>query len=159
MLWVCRSGKNAKNIDLFYKNNKIYLPWENYCIDLSHIDNLDEMKIIVKDQKNTDNTKSISNWASQLYTFANLIKIDDYVLIPEEKSNHFTLAKVISPYKYIDNKDILFHHSYDVEFIYKHIPSSIFPQNIRYSLGAFRSLFKANLEKEIFSIIEKYYEN
>ena len=84
------------------------------------------------------------------------MKIGDYVLIPSNSSHQFTFARIAGDYEYNpQNKEGLW-HSRDIGIIVDYIPSSIFSKSVRYSLGAYRTIFKAKDEEEILTEINKY---
>ena len=154
MMWVCRAGQKANDFDLYMKSNKIYIPWEGYNSDYSKIEELAMFREIVSKEKMVDNRTTISNWSSQIYQFVNVISIDDYVLVPGPQSRLYHLAKVTGGYTYSSNGK--YHHSRDIEFIVKDIPREIFDQRTQYSLGAYRTLFKAKNEEYIIEKINEW---
>ena len=99
---------------------------------------------------------SISNWAGQLYSFCWEMKRNDYVLIPLNHSRQFVLSRIVGDYAFDPDNEFGLWHSRDVEIIQESIPNAIFSQSIRYSLGAFRTIFKAKDEEEIIATIEKH---
>ena len=114
------------------------------------------LKELVIEEKGRVSRTSISNWAGQLYTFCQEMKIGDYVLIPSNSSHQFTFARIAGDYEYNpQNKEGLW-HSRDIGIIVDYIPSSIFSKSVRYSLGAYRTIFKAKDEEEILTEINKY---
>ena len=50
-------------------------------------------------------------------------------------------------------------HLREIEWLIMDVPRDIFPQDVKYSLGAFRTLFKAKQEGLIVSLMEKWEEN
>lgn len=153
-MWVCRTGRKSLDIEMFLDNNKIYLPWEGYNANYSECSDLTEFKEIVIKEKNMDNRTTISNWSSQLFQFVNGISQGDFVLIPGPQSRFYHLAKVTGDYAYSPNDK--YHHSRDVEFVVKNIPRKIFDQRTQYSLGAYRTLFKAKNEEHIIDKINEW---
>lgn len=153
-MWICRTGQKALDIEMFLDNNKIYLPWEGYDEDYSKYVDLCEFRKIVINEKGIENRTTISNWSSQIFQFVNGISINDYVLIPGPQSRFYYLAKVTGGYVYSPTDK--YHHSRDIEFIVKDIPRKIFDQRTQYSLGAYRTLFKAKNEEYIIEKINEW---
>ena len=153
-MWICRAGQNAKDINMFIDNNKIYLPWEEYNSDFSNTTTLAEFRVIVAKEKKVDNKTTISNWSGQLYQFVNGISIGDYVLIPDCGGQVYHLATIIGGYLYSPND--IYHHSRDIKFILKNIPREIFNQPTQYSLRAYRTLFRAKNEEYILQRIHHW---
>lgn len=155
MLWLCRAGKGAKYLKYIINNKKIFMPWDGFRKDLSILKDKDDFMELVRKEKVDASRTSIATWGSQLMNFCRGIKIGDYVLIPTEGSRSFILAKVIGEYQYDEDNELKLYHSRRIKVIYSEIPRESFPQNIQYSLGAYRTLFKPCDEDEILRIIER----
>lgn len=143
MIWVCRAGKKSVFYDYFLESSRIYIPWDGFKKALTLFANREEMKALVIDEKGNVARTSVSNWAGQLYSFCREMRIEDYVLIPYQNSKKFTLAKISGDYTFDAKGKNKLWHSRCIEIIYEGIPADIFDQSIRYSLGAYRTIFKA----------------
>ena len=84
------------------------------------------------------------------------MQIGDYVLIPHKGSRYYTLGKVISNYCFCDSDENGLWHSRDIEILEIDIPREIFSQSMRYSLGAYRTIFKVREEEELLTTIIRY---
>lgn len=155
-MWVCRAGKKAVYADYYLKSERIYIPWDGFKKNLSLYKSREDMKALVIDEKGRVAQTSISNWAGQLYSFCWEMKIGDKVLIPYNSSNNFALASIIGEYCFSPQNEKLLWHSRAITIIASDVPASIFDQSTRYSLGAFRTIFKAKKEQEIIELINKY---
>lgn len=156
MMWVIRAGQNALHYDKFVQNSKVYIPWDGYKIDLSDIKMRADFRTVVEKEKGTDNRTSVSNWAGQLYTFTQEIEKNDLVLIPSKGSHTYCLARIIGIYHFDENEVGNLYHCRDIEILEKDIPKDIFSQAVIYSLGAYRTIFKAKYEDEIMRAINKW---
>lgn len=154
MMWVCRAGKLAQYYDEYLNNSIISLPWDGFEKDLSGYRSLSEFRDLVKEEKGDVHRTSISNWASQIYSFCIEMKIGDYVLIPSKHSKTYVLAKIDSDYFFVEQQTKL-RHVRKIKILKTDIPKERFPQNVQYSLGAFRTLFKPKSERVILETIEK----
>lgn len=158
MMWVIRAGQNALYYDKYIQNSKVYIPWDGYRLDLSEIKSRLDFRTVVENEKGTDNRTSVFNWAGQLYTFTQEIDKGDLVLIPSKGSHTYCLEKITGYYCFdINEKDKLY-HCHNIEILERNIPRDIFPQSVIYSLGAFRTIFKAKHEDEIMKTINKWKE-
>ena len=155
-MWVCRAGKDALYIDKVKADGKIYLFWEGYKNDYSSIQDLKGFRNIVQTEKGEESKTSISNWAAQLYAFCKTIKKNDFVLIPYYKAHKYLLVKVIGDYTYQATEE--YPHSRPVEIVREDIPKEIFPQDIIFSLNAFRTIYKVKNEERILQIINSKLE-
>ena len=158
MMWVIRAGQNALYYDKYIQNSKVYIPWDGYKIDLSGIKTRADFRTVVESEKGTNNRTSISNWAGQLYAFTQEIENGDLILIPSKGSHTFCLAIIKGNYHFDENERDKLYHCRDIEILKTDIPKSVFSQSVIYSLGAFRTIFKAKHEDEIMKTINEWKE-
>ena len=158
MMWVIRAGQNALYYDKYIQNSKVYIPWDGYRIDLSGYKTLADFRSVVEKEKGTDNRTSVSNWASQLYVFAQKMENGDLALIPSKGSHTYCLAKITGNYCFDKSEKDKLYHCRDIEILELGIPREVFTQSVIYSLGAFRTMFKAKHEDEIINTINKWKE-
>ena len=157
-MWVVRAGQKSGFYDKYLKASRVYIPWDGYKFDLSSVKERADFRAIVEKEKGTDNCTSVSNWAGQLYTFTQEIQENDYVLIPSRGSRSYCLAKITGEYSFDGKEPDKLYHSRPIEILLKDIPRDIFSQSVIYSLGAFRTIFKAKHEDEIMNTINKWKE-
>ena len=153
-----RAGQNSLYYDKFLSESRVFLPWSGFKQDLSQYTSRQEFRALVEKEKGEVHRTSVSNWAGQLYSFVVEAKKDDFVLIPSKGSHTYCLAKLAGNYTYNENETEKLYHSREIKMILKRIPREIFSQEIIYSLGAFRTIFKAKHEEEIIRTIKKWKE-
>ena len=153
MIWVCRAGASGKNYDYFINNQRIYLSWDGYQVDLSQYDDMSKAKEIVSQEKGTTNSTAVSTWATQIVNFVKLMSIGDYVMIPSQNSREYCLAIIDGAYQYLE-EDPLYTHSRKIKIVKENIKRDIFPAKIANTLGAFRTVFKAGKDEEIIEILK-----
>ena len=158
MMWVIRAGQNSLYYDKYIHNSKVYIPWSGYKMDLSGLKTRVDFRTVVEKEKGTNNRTSISNWAGQLYSFTQEIEKGDFVLIPSKGSHTYCLAIIAGDYCFDKNEIEKLYHHRNIEILEKDIPKTAFSQQVIYSLGAFRTIFKAKHEDEILKIINKWKE-
>ena len=156
MIWVCRAGVNSVYLDIFLNMKKVYLPWEGFKVDLKHYTDREQLKSLVRKEKGDVARTSISNWSGQLYSFCWEMKIGDYVLIPHKGSRYYTFGKITGDYMFCNYDENELWHSRDIEIVLTDIPKEVFSQSMRYSLGAYRTVFKVREEEELLTAITKY---
>ena len=127
----------------YIETSKVYIPWDGYNTDLSVCKIKSDFRDLVIKEKGINKRTSAPNWAGQLYSFVKDIKIGDYVLIPSKGSRTYCLALVNGDYCYDQSEEDKLYHSRSVELIEKDIPRTIFTQSIIYSLGTYRTIFRA----------------
>ncbi len=155
-MWVCRAGKKSIYAEYYFDTHKIYIPWDGFQCDLTDYKDRQGLKKLVREEKGDVARTSISNWSGQLYTFCYEMETGDYVLIPFNHSRNYALAKIAGEYLYTSCAEHALCHSRDIEIIYNYVPSNIFSQSVRYSLGAYRTIFKAKDEDVILAAIDNY---
>lgn len=156
MIWVCRAGMNSIYLDAFLSTKKVYLPWDGFKVDLKQYTDREQLKILVRQEKGDVARTSISNWSGQLYTFCWEMKEEDYVLIPHKGSRSYTFGKLVGDYTFCDSNNDGLWHSRSFEILMNDIPREVFSQSMRYSLGAYRTIFKVKDEEELLTAINRY---
>ena len=156
MIWVCRAGMSSVHLDTFLRTHKVYLPWDGFKVDLKQFPDREQLKALVRNEKGDVARTSISNWSGQLYTFSQEMQIGDYVLIPHRGSRYYTLGKITGDYSFCDSDENGLWHSRSFEILENDIPREVFSQSMRYSLGAYRTVFKVRDEEELLTTVTKY---
>lgn len=156
VIWVCRAGRDSVYLDTFLQAKKVYLPWEGFKVDLTHYPSREQIKSLVQQEKGDVARTSISNWSGQLYSFCWEMNVGDYALIPHRGSRAYTLAKLVGDYEFCDSDQNGLWHSRKIRIVLPNIPREAFSQSMRYSLGAYRTLFRIREEEELISSISKY---
>ena len=158
MMWVIRAGKDSLFYEKYLDNGKVYIPWDGYQLDLSKFTIKPEYRKIVEKEKRTTNRTTVSNWAGQLFIFVHEIKIGDIILIPSKRSRSYCVGKITGGYVYDEYEPDSLYHAREFKLLLKEIPRELFSQEVIYSLGAFRTIFKATHEDEILRTIKKWKE-
>ena len=78
MLWVCRPGKEARYLNKFIEQSRIYLPWQGYRVDLRTFDTLKELKedIKAKQQKQNDEKAKYETEDAVIKAVCENVKVD-----------------------------------------------------------------------------------
>lgn len=155
-MWVCRAGKNAVYLDYFIRQKRIFLAWTGFKINLSKINDKKEYRNLVSKEMGTSNTTSISNWTGQILAFVKEMQVGDKVLIPYKGSRSFALVSIRGSYEFNEKDEVSLYHSRKVEVDAISIPADIFPQNIKYDLRAYRTIYKVKNEDYILDLINKW---
>ena len=80
----------------------------------------------------------------------------DYILIPHKGSRSYTFGKLVGDYTFCDSNNDALWHSRSFEILLNDIPREAFSQSMRYSLGAYRTIFKVKDEEELLTAINRY---
>ena len=156
MIWVVRTGQQATFYEKTISSRRIYLPWDGYKVNLDDAASLVEFKDVVIKEKGEKNTTTISSWAGQLMAFVRIMNIKDYILLPLRASKYFTLARIEGNYCFNPNDADCLYHSRSIAVLLKEIPRDIFSQEILYSLGAYRTVFRIHQEGEVMKRIKQW---
>lgn len=146
MMWLCRPGDKAQYYEKFIQEERIYLAWEGYNVDLREVKDKEHYRKLVSEEKNVDNRTTISNWSGQLINFSTDMQVGDYVVIPNNRKRIYTLAKIAGTYEFMADSKL--HHCRRIEIVKTDIPRDIFSKQVMYCLGAYRTVFKIKLEDE-----------
>ena len=156
MIWVCRAGRSSIHLDTFLRTHRVYLPWDGFKVDLKQFSDLEQLKALVRNEKGNVAPTSISNWSGQIFSFSQGMRIGDYVLIPHRGSRYYTFGKITGDYSFCDSDENGLWHSRSIEILEDNIPREVFSQSMRYSLGAYRTVFKVRDEEELLTTIISY---
>lgn len=154
-MWVYRPGRHSAYFDDVLSSQKMILYWDGFSEDLSSYKTITDFRKVVENERETDNRTTISNLSCQLDYFCNRMKPGDYVLIPAQHSHYYALARISGDYEF-DRNAKEFPHCRNILIVEKKIRREFFPQDIQYSLGAFRTVFHAKHENEIITILRKH---
>jgi len=153
-IWVCRTGLNGQYEKTFIENSCICLTREGFDFDLSKCEKSDVVNRITEINPEAAR-QTISNTWSQINIFTAKMDIGDIVIIPKKKSQYISVARVQGRYIYDGDKQFPLNHSRDIEFIAQNIDTTSFSQDIRYSMGAFRTVFGIRQEERFIEELRK----
>ena len=156
MMWLIRAGRNAAYYDEILESQRVFLPWEGYHYDFKPLKTKEELRLAVGNEKRTDNRTSVATWVGQILDFVQKMQIGDYVLIPSKGSHTYALTTITGDYEYNADQNECLQHSRTIKVLIKGFPRDVLPQQIQYSLGAFRTVFRVKYEDEILRSIEKW---
>ena len=136
-IWLVRAGSKGEFEEKFISEKRVYLTWSSLVIDLR--DYKDKGKLLSKlyDIYSSEKPKRVKNWASQIYTFAHKIQINDWIVLPSKLSRTIHFGKVVGDYSYNANADNLYRHFRKVEWFATNIPRNNFDQDLLFSFGAY----------------------
>ena len=77
------------------------------------------------------------------------MSIGDIVIIPKKKSTLVSVGVIKGNYIFSERAVFPYVHSREIKVLSRNIDTSDFSQNIKYSLGAFRTIFSIRQEDEI----------
>lgn len=153
-IWVCRTGLNGQHEKTFFENSCICLTREGFDFDLTKCVKEQIIERIV--ELNPEAARqTISNTWSQINIFVDKMTIGDIVIIPKKKSYDVNVAVITSDYCFREDIDFPLNHSRKIKLLANNVDTTRFPQDIRYSLGAFRTVFGIRQEERLVEELKK----
>ena len=153
-IWVCRTGLDGQHEKTFFENSCICLTREGFDFNLAKCEKDTIIDRIVKLNPEAAR-QTISNTWSQINIFAEKMAVGDIVIIPKKKSFDISVAIITSEYCFDENKAFPLNHSRKIKVLATNVDTTSFPQDIRYSLGAFRTVFGIRQEERLVEELKK----
>lgn len=153
-IWVCRTGSYGQYDKMFFENNCICLTREGFDFDLANCTKNDIESRIVELNPNAAR-QTISNTWSQINIFAKKMAIGDVVIIPRKRSSYISVAIIQGNYVFDEKQQPPLNHRRTIKVLAKDVNTTTFNQSLRYSLGAFRTVFRVRQEEELLSELKK----
>ena len=135
-LWLFRAGKYGEYEEKFINDERVYLTWEDFDVDLNDIDSQEDLYEILTDIYKLEKGRTAINWASQIWAMAHKVKIGDWVVLPSKVNRTLHFGEVIGNYVFDKSLGSPYYHYRKVKWFAKDIPRDRFDQDILYSLGA-----------------------
>ena len=137
-LWLIRAGKHGEHEE-FVMSQQIAVHGNTILRDLSKISSRSTLRILIDSNYPDVPPKTIESWSIQLWTFLHNIKPGDLVAMPLKLRSGVALGEVKGRYRYWRDFPAGAKHVIPIHW-FKEIPRSAFAQDIRYSLGAARTI-------------------
>lgn|SRR5690606_29509510 len=139
-LWLNRAGAHGEYEEKFLDEGRVYLTWEDLNIDLSALNTRDALMEIMKERFPDEKTSRLINHAGQIWSFAKVMAVNDWVVLPSKKQPVIYIGRVTSQYTHNPDGPAPFFHYRTVEWIGQEIPRTHFAQDLLYSFGAFMTI-------------------
>jgi restriction system protein len=152
-LWMVRSGRYGERENLCLDKNLAIIGWEEVP-DLSRFRERRELAQALESTYPEEKGKTLTNWESQLWPFANAMAVGDLVAMPLKHRAAIALGTVAGDYRY--RTDIgEARHTRPIEWT-KEIPRAAFAQDLLYSFGSIMTVCRVqrnNAEQRVASIL------
>ncbi|WP_409300893.1 restriction endonuclease [Pseudomonas sp. KCJK8993] len=154
-VWLVRAGSAGEFEDKFISESRVYVTWDELDVDLSAFKQRDQIKTELAARYPDAKPRTLQNWSSQIWPFAQRMQAGDLVVLPLKTQPVVYIGKLVGDYQFaIDGLDPFFHWR-AVEWIGEAIPRSNFSQDLLYSFGAFMTICRIqrnNAEERIRSM-------
>lgn len=140
-LWVVRTGKHGQHEQRFLESGRIYLTWDGFDRNLGKVGDQAELTNAIREVYPDAPLGRARNNAAQMWTFAQRMKVGDWVLVPSKQKAAIHVAEVVGRYDFDKSAEDPYFHSRKVKWIAKDLPRSVFDQDLLYSFGAIMTIF------------------
>jgi restriction system protein len=157
-IWLFRGGRNGEYEAKFLEDNKVYLTWSGLDIDLSTINEKQELSQVLTEKYPNENKNKLRNWVGQIWPIAQSVEIGDWVVLPSKFSSVVHIGEITDDYEYDHEGGDRYHHSRAVNWFAQDIPRTAFEQDILYSFGAFMTVCRIsrnNAETRIKNVVNR----
>lgn len=140
-LWVVRSGKYGEREALALDSGLAVIGWDNLA-DLSALKTREALHAALEAAFPDEKGKTLSNWESQLWPFANVMAKGDLVVMPLKTRSSIAIGRVAGDYVFRTDLGEA-RHTRKVDWV-KEVPRSAFAQDLLYSFGSFMTVCRVN---------------
>lgn len=149
---MVRAGESGYLIDDFIENKIVAIGWKDVG-DLTSIDNINELKTILRETYQDYKDFQVNLNAGQIMRFKKELRINDHVITYSPSTRYYWIAKILSDYEY-NPKLTDYHNIRRVEWIDK-VSRDDLSIKTKNSLGSALTIFKVANESisEIFALL------
>lgn len=139
-VWLVRAGKHGEFESKFIQEKRVYATWDFLAEDLAKFQSRTELIDLMSRIYPQEKTKTLLNWASQVWPFAHEIQEGDLVILPLKTQPGIQVGEVTGPYRFDKKAPDPYFHWRSVKWVGEAIPRSHFGQDLLYSFGAFMTI-------------------
>ncbi|MFA5911370.1 MAG: restriction endonuclease [Vicinamibacterales bacterium] len=139
-VWLNRAGSHGEYELKFIQENRIYVTWDNLNVDLTTLTERAELTDAMTQRYPNAKVKTIANWVSQVWPFAQEIKKGDLVVLPLKGQRAIQIGEVVGDYHFESDGPTPFFHWRPVKWIGEAIPRAHFGKDLLNTFGAFMTI-------------------
>ncbi|MBK5303799.1 MULTISPECIES: restriction endonuclease [Gammaproteobacteria] len=139
-IWLVRAGSTGEFEDKFIGEGRVYLTWDRLDADLSGLKQREHVQALLTERYPDAKAKTLQNWSSQIWPFAQRMQIGDWVVLPLKTQPVVYIGEIVGDYQFAGEGPTPFFHWRTVSWIGEAIPRSYFSQDLLYSFGAFMTI-------------------
>lgn len=139
-LWLTRAGSHGEFEQKFLEEGRIYLNWGDLTANLSQLEDRTELLTLLERTYPDEKAKRLINHCSQIWPFAKVMEIGDWVVLPSKRQPVIYVGRITSNYVHEPVGPAPYYHWRSVEWFGQEIPRSHFGQDLLYSFGAFMTI-------------------
>ena len=161
-VWVIRAGTMGENEE-FVLDNGVYSIGFSLVQSVTDFPNYEALRDFIQKTQSPDSVNRAAAYASQLWRFANDMKIGEMVVLPRKRPKVIAVGKIKGNYVYnTDESQAPLPHTRKIEWQVGDVPRSNFDQDLQRSFNANQTVFQigsVNAEVRIQQIVNAYLEN
>jgi restriction system protein len=139
-IWLVRAGSHGEYEQKFLQEKRVYVTWDTLNVNLASLSKRDELVNEMTERYPDAKPKAILNWVSQVWPFAQVMNIGDWVVLPSKSQPVVYIGEITGDYHFAPEGPDPFFHWRPVKWFGMEIPRSHFSQDILYSFGAFLTI-------------------
>lgn len=139
-VWLVRAGSHGEYEQKFLQESRVYLTWDALNTNLTKLASRGDLNKILLELFPDSKSKTITNWVSQIWPFANDIQKGDLVAIPLKSQRAIQFGEVVGEYQFLSDGPDPFFHYREVKWLGDPIPRDRFGQDLLHSFGAFMTI-------------------
>lgn len=139
-VWLIRAGSHGEYEPKFIQENRVYVTWDNLDVDLAKLGERAELTDAMTQRYPDAKVKTIANWVSQVWPFAQEVKKGDLVVLPLKTQRAIQIGEVTGDYHFEFGGPTPFFHWRPVKWIGEAIPRAHFGKDLLNTFGAFMTI-------------------
>lgn len=139
-VWLVRAGSSGEYEDKFIRERRVYVTWDLLDVDLGGFMQREQVLAALAERYPDAKPKSLVNWSSQIWPFAQRMQAGDLVIMPLKTQPVVYIGELVGGYQFESEGPEPFYHWRGVRWIGEAIPRSNFSQDLLYSFGAFMTI-------------------
>jgi restriction system protein len=160
-VWLVRAGSSGEYEDKFICERRVYVTWDLLDVDLGGFTQREQVLAALAERYPDAKPKSLVNWSSQIWPFAQRMQAGDLVIMPLKTQPVVYIGELVGGYQFESEGPEPFYHWRGVRWIGEAIPRSNFSQDLLYSFGAFMTICRIqrnNAEARIRSMAGNHWQ-
>ena len=139
-VWLIRAGRDGEYEQKFIQDNRVYVTWDGLNVDLSAMNDRSELVSAMTQRYAEAKAKTIANWVSQVWPFAQEIKKGDLVVLPLKSQRAIQVGEIETDYHFEPGGPDPYFHWRGVKWIAEAVPRANFGKDLLNTFGAFMTI-------------------
>jgi restriction system protein len=141
-LWMVRAGRQGQYLNKFLTENRVYLTWGGFDVDLAAVADREELRQLVAERYPGHGSVKVANNTGQIWRFAREMMPGDWVVVPDKVAGAINIGEITGDYVFVPTGPDPYFHYRDVKWIVNDIPRTNFPKDILYSFGGLMTIYR-----------------